>query len=115
MKAIHELPVWIAENLHKNLPVQKLADQTAMSVRIFERVFTCELGSTSQFSVSTSQEQVNFGTEPVLHISHYLKLHNDRTHLGRPFETSAEGIGGCFPRSEAMRDPRYLSIAAKDR
>ena len=56
MKAIHELHVWIAENLHKNLPVQKLADQTAMSVRIFERVFTCELGPTLQFSVSKSQE-----------------------------------------------------------
>jgi transcriptional regulator GlxA family with amidase domain len=46
MKAIHELQVWIAENLHSNLSVQKLADRIAMSVRNFERVFTRELGKT---------------------------------------------------------------------
>src|SRR6266436_5186441 len=46
MKAIHELQVWIAENLHNDLSVQKLADRTAMSVRNFERVFTRELGKT---------------------------------------------------------------------
>ncbi len=46
MKAIHELQVWIAENLHDDLSVQKLADRTAMSVRNFERVFTRELGKT---------------------------------------------------------------------
>ncbi len=46
MKAIHELQIWIAENLHNNLSVQKLADRTAMSVRNFERVFTRELGKT---------------------------------------------------------------------
>ena len=46
MKAIHELQVWIAENLNSNLSVQKLANRTAMSVRNFERVFTRELGKT---------------------------------------------------------------------
>jgi transcriptional regulator GlxA family with amidase domain len=46
IKAIHELQVWIAENLHNNLSVQKLADRSAMSVRNFERVFTRELGNT---------------------------------------------------------------------
>jgi transcriptional regulator GlxA family with amidase domain len=46
MKAIHELQVWIAENLANNLSVQKLAERTAMSVRNFERVFTRELGMT---------------------------------------------------------------------
>jgi transcriptional regulator GlxA family with amidase domain len=46
MKAIHELQVWIAENLSNNLSVQKLAERTAMSVRNFERVFTRELGKT---------------------------------------------------------------------
>jgi transcriptional regulator GlxA family with amidase domain len=46
MKAIDELQVWIAENLHNNLSVQKLADRAAMSVRNFERVFTRELGKT---------------------------------------------------------------------
>ena len=46
MKAIQELQMWIAENLHNNLSVQKLADRTAMSLRNFERVFTRELGKT---------------------------------------------------------------------
>ena len=46
MKAIHELQVWIAENLQKKLSVQALADRVAMSVRNFERVFTRELGKT---------------------------------------------------------------------
>jgi transcriptional regulator GlxA family with amidase domain len=46
IKAIHELQVWIAENLHHNLSAQKLADRTAMSIRNFERVFTRELGKT---------------------------------------------------------------------
>ena len=46
MKAIQELQVWIAENLRDNLSVPKLAEQTAMSVRNFERVFTRELGKT---------------------------------------------------------------------
>ena len=46
MKAIHELQVWIAENLHSNLTVQNLAERTAMSIRNFERVFTRELGKT---------------------------------------------------------------------
>jgi len=46
MKAIQELQVWIAENIHNNLSVQKLADRTAMSVRNLERVFTRELGKT---------------------------------------------------------------------
>lgn len=46
MKMIHELQVWIAENLHNDLSVQKLADRAGMSVRNFERVFTRELGKT---------------------------------------------------------------------
>ena len=52
MKAIHELQVWIAENLHNNLSVQQLADRTAMSARNFERVFTRELGKTPSHYVS---------------------------------------------------------------
>jgi transcriptional regulator GlxA family with amidase domain len=57
MKAIHELQVWIAENLHNNLSVQKLADRTAMSVRNFERVFTRELGKTpSQYVLQMRAE-----------------------------------------------------------
>jgi len=46
MKAIQELQIWIAENLHNDLSVQKLADRASMSIRNFERVFTRELGET---------------------------------------------------------------------
>jgi transcriptional regulator GlxA family with amidase domain len=46
MKAIQELQVWIADNLHKKLSVQVLAERVAMSVRNFERVFTREVGRT---------------------------------------------------------------------
>jgi transcriptional regulator GlxA family with amidase domain len=57
MKAIHELQVWIAENLHNNLSVRRLAEQTAMSVRNFERVFTRELGKTpSQYVLQMRAE-----------------------------------------------------------
>jgi transcriptional regulator GlxA family with amidase domain len=44
MRSIQELQVWIAENLHKELSLQILADRVAMSVRNFERVFRRELG-----------------------------------------------------------------------
>jgi transcriptional regulator GlxA family with amidase domain len=46
MKAIQELQLWIAENFHKNLSMQILADRVAMSVRNLERVFVRELGKT---------------------------------------------------------------------
>ena len=45
MKSIQELQVWIAENLHKNLSCQYLADRVAMSIRNFERVFAREVGT----------------------------------------------------------------------
>jgi len=57
MKAIHELQMWIAENLRNNLSVQMLASRTAMSVRNFERVFTRELGKTpSQYVLQMRAE-----------------------------------------------------------
>jgi transcriptional regulator GlxA family with amidase domain len=57
MKAIHELQMWIAENLRNNLSVQMLAGRTAMSVRNFERVFTRELGKTpSQYVLQMRAE-----------------------------------------------------------
>lgn len=46
MKAIQELQLWIAENFHKNLSMQMLADRVAMSVRNLERVFVRELRKT---------------------------------------------------------------------
>ncbi|HSS21700.1 MAG TPA: GlxA family transcriptional regulator [Pyrinomonadaceae bacterium] len=46
MKSIHELQVWIADHLEKNLSVEVLAQRVAMSVRNFERVFTRETGCT---------------------------------------------------------------------
>jgi transcriptional regulator GlxA family with amidase domain len=46
MKSMQELQIWIADNLHRELSVQLLAEYVAMSVRNFERVFTREVGST---------------------------------------------------------------------
>jgi len=63
MKAVHELQVWIAENVRKKLSTQMLADRFAMSVRNFERVFTRELGRTPskyvlQVRVEEAQRQL---------------------------------------------------------
>lgn len=59
MRAIHELQVWIADNLRKKLSVQALADRAAMSVRNFERVFTREVGRTpSQYVLQARVEAV---------------------------------------------------------
>ncbi len=44
MQSMQELRVWIAENLHRELSVQRLAERVAMSVRNFERVFAREVG-----------------------------------------------------------------------
>lgn len=45
-KSIHELQVWIAENLERDLNVALLAGRVAMSPRNFARVFTREMGIT---------------------------------------------------------------------
>lgn len=45
MRSIQELQIWMADNLHRELSVQALAERAAMSVRNFERVFTREVGS----------------------------------------------------------------------
>lgn len=46
MRVLQELQVWIAENLHRKLPIQTLAEHVSMSTRAFERRFTRELGIT---------------------------------------------------------------------
>jgi len=63
MKSIQELQVWIADNLHRELSVQLLAERVAMSVRNFERVFTREVGSApsryvSQLRVEAARRQL---------------------------------------------------------
>jgi len=63
MKSIHELQIWIADNLHRDLSLQFLAERVAMSVRNFERVFTREVGSTpsryvSQLRVEAARRQL---------------------------------------------------------
>lgn len=45
-KSIHELQVWMAENIDRRLPVEMLAGRVAMSSRNFARVFTREMGIT---------------------------------------------------------------------
>jgi transcriptional regulator GlxA family with amidase domain len=46
MRVLQELQVWIAENLHRRLPVQTLAERVSMSTRTFERNFMREVGTT---------------------------------------------------------------------
>jgi len=63
MKGIHELQVWIADHLERNLTVQMLAQRVAMSVRNFERVFTRETGYTparyvAQMRVEAARRQL---------------------------------------------------------
>ncbi len=45
-KAIHELQVWMAENVDRPLTVESLARRVAMSPRNFARVFSREMGIT---------------------------------------------------------------------
>jgi transcriptional regulator GlxA family with amidase domain len=45
-KSIHELQVWMAENIERKLTVEMLAGRVAMSPRNFARVFTFEMGTT---------------------------------------------------------------------
>jgi transcriptional regulator GlxA family with amidase domain len=45
-KAIHELQVWMAENLNRQITVGSLAERVSMSPRHFARVFTREMGAT---------------------------------------------------------------------
>ncbi len=45
-KAIHELQVWMAENLNRQITVGSLAERVSMSPRNFARVFTREMGAT---------------------------------------------------------------------
>ena len=63
MKNIQELQVWMADNVEKNLSVEKLADRVSMSVRNFERVFTRETGCTparyvTQLRVEAARRQL---------------------------------------------------------
>ena len=45
-KSIHELQVWMMENIDRKLAVETLADRVAMSPRNFARVFLREMGTT---------------------------------------------------------------------
>src|SRR5215471_4697785 len=45
-RSIQQLQVWIAENIHRKLPVRVLADRVSMSGRNFQRTFTREVGQT---------------------------------------------------------------------
>ena len=63
MKSIQELQAWIAEHIQQRLSVQLLAEQSSMSIRNFERVFTREVGRTpSQYvmhvRVETARRQL---------------------------------------------------------
>jgi transcriptional regulator GlxA family with amidase domain len=86
MTSIRELQIWIADHLQMKLPVEELANRMSMSVRHFERVFTCEVGSTPshyvlQMRVEAARRQL------------------ERTELRLKQVASAAGFSGV----EAMR------------
>ena len=86
MTSVRELQVWIAEHIQQRLSVQVLADQAAMSVRNFERVFTREVGRTpSQY---------------VMHVRVEIARHQlERTDKGLKEVAAATGFGSV----EVMR------------
>ncbi len=61
--ALHELIVWIAEHLDKDLSIPVLASRTAMSPRNFQRVFTSTIGKSparfvEELRVETARRQI---------------------------------------------------------
>jgi transcriptional regulator GlxA family with amidase domain len=74
MKAIHELQVWIAENLRRPLSVQQLAARVSMGTRTFERAFKRELGRTPaqyvrQLRVEAARRQLETTDRSLDHIA----------------------------------------------
>ena len=82
MRSIQELQVWIAENLHKRLSVQELAERTAMSTRNFERVFTREVGTTPsqyvlQMRVEAARNHLERGDRGIKQVAAVVGFSND--------------------------------------
>ena len=100
MNALHELQVWITENLQKKLSVEVLAARVSMSVRNFERVFTREVGTTpSQYVLQVRVEAARRQLE--------------RTDLGLKQIAAASGFGSvdlmrrAFVRLRGITPGRY--------
>jgi transcriptional regulator GlxA family with amidase domain len=100
MNAIQELQAWIAENLHNDLSIQKLADRASMSVRNFERVFTRELGKTPSHYVLQMRAEA-------------ARRHLERTNHGLKQIAAACGFGSAdsmrraFLRSVGTTPQKY--------
>jgi len=106
MKAIRELQVWIAENLHHHLSVQTLAERAAMSVRNFERVFTRELGKTPSHYVL--QMRAEAARRQLERTDHGLKQIAAACGFG-----SADSMRRAFLRSVGTTPTKYRRQFAK--
>ena len=85
-KALHDLQVWMAENLNKNLSVDVLARRAAMSPRNFSRVFRKETGITPA------------------KFAERLRVESARRQLEQTVKAVKEIAASCgFSRSEIMR------------
>jgi transcriptional regulator GlxA family with amidase domain len=85
-QALHELQIWIAENLAQDLSVAALASRVAMSPRHFARVFTQELGIT-----------------PARYVEH-ARLEAARRHLELTEKSHEEIAASCgFGSAELLR------------
>ena len=106
MKAIRELQVWIAENLHHHLSVQTLAERAAMSVRNFERVFMRELGKTPSHYVL--QMRAEAARRQLERTDHGLKQIAAACGFG-----SADSMRRAFLRSVGTTPTKYRRQFAK--
>lgn len=91
--SLHELQVWMAENLDKDLSVEALASRVAMSARNFARVFLKEVGIT-----------------PARHVEQ-LRLEAARRRLEQTGESLEEIALACgFKSAEVMRRSFLRSV-----
>jgi transcriptional regulator GlxA family with amidase domain len=104
MTSLHELQLWVAENLHRKLSVDQLADRMGMSVRNFERVFTREVGTTpSQYLLQVRVEAA--------------RRHLERTEASLKQVAAAAGFGNvdvmrrAFVRRLGISPRRYREMA----
>jgi len=99
-KGLQELQVWIAENLAKDLSVEKLAQRAAMSARNFARVFALELGITpahyvEQARIEAARTQLTSTDDSVEQIANRCGF------------SSAELLRRCFVRHFKIAPSQY--------
>jgi transcriptional regulator GlxA family with amidase domain len=101
-KPLHDLQVWIAENLKADLSVSELAARVAMSPRNFQRVFTKEIGKSPAryievLRVEAAQQRLTRTTQSLDEIADLCGF------------ASADVMGRCFNRQLETTPGEYRS------